>query len=101
MVARCDQVGKQLPIKLNRNHGGNGSVIQIFYPFSVFSILSVSLRLNLNQKTPDLSKRSGVYDIVMNYLELETRLAWLAPFLILVCLIQLMVERSFSPTFSI
>jgi hypothetical protein len=29
------------------------------------------------------------------------KLAWLAPFLILLDLIQLIVERSFSPTFSI
>ena len=35
------------------------------------------------------------------YFELEMRLAWLAPFLILLCLIQLMEERSLAPTFSI
>ena len=35
------------------------------------------------------------------YFELEIRLAWLAPFLILLCLIQLIVERSLAPVFSI
>ncbi len=39
--------------------------------------------------------------VISDYFEDEVKLAWLAPFLIFFALSQLMVERSFSPTFSI
>lgn len=56
------------------------------------------------QKTPVSFAGNGRYDFssrLKTYFDEEVKLAWLAPFLILEDLIQLMVERSFSPTFSI
>ena len=54
------------------------------------------------RKNARLHKETGAgVQVAGTYFEDEVKLAWLAPFLILLCLIQLMVERSFSPTFSI
>jgi hypothetical protein len=54
------------------------------------------------EKTPASTWETGAgVQVAGTYFEEEVKLAWLAPFLILLCLIQLMVERSFSPTFSI
>lgn len=55
-----------------------------------------------NKKRPSPAKGDGRFETdTRDYFELEVKLAWLAPFLILLCLIQLIVERSFAPTFSI
>lgn len=60
-------------------------------------------RHHSHKKTPAPDEGSGRFrwNIEGLYFELEIKLAWVAPFLILLCLIQLMVERSLAPTFSI
>jgi len=67
-----------------------------------FSAADEAIGISPHKKRPPPSRETGAGDSKSKaYFEDDVKLAWLAPFLILDDLIQLIVERSFSPTFSI
>ena len=64
--------------------------------------IAVAILHKVRTKKPGFREESRAGESICgDQLEPEMRLAWVAPFLSFFCLIQLMVERSFSPVFSI